>query len=381
MTPGRLGCTIEGRGLRHQGDNLVYQAISVPSQSSRKTNRAPVSAEEISRMAGLFAIKLKGGLSVGQALYDLSVEIKNPPLVAALKGVKAGVDKGCSLGEALRGYPEVFDEITVALLAAGEKSNRLPGELQRLSGYLRTTAKIARDLGAATTQPLVGLVGGLLVFLIALAVAAPMVEQMLRTLHEHQWPASTHLAIHAARVARVVLPVVLAVVALAYVAWRLITRGEKGALLRDSLLLQAPIIGSLWRAKAVAHFTRTTGMLAAAGIPMPEAMETAAMTGGNLAVRGAVVLANDYLHKGRDLPSALAEVGLASRSEINAMQAAERRGTLGEFLMKHAESADSALLLSINRVKNIAQSLAILVLGVLIAGAVLGLVGPAFIDK
>jgi type IV pilus assembly protein PilC len=332
-------------------------------------------------MAGLFAIKLKGGLSVGQALYALSVEIKNPPLVAALKGVKAGVDKGCSLGEALRGYPEVFDEITVALLAAGEKSNRLPGELQRLSGYLRTTAKIARDLGAATTQPLVGLVGGLLVFLIALAVAAPMVEQMLRTLHEHQWPASTHLAIHAARVARVVLPVVLAVVALAYVAWRLITRGEKGALLRDSLLLQAPIIGSLWRAKAVAHFTRTTGMLAAAGIPMPEAMETAAMTGGNLAVRGAVVLANDYLHKGRDLPSALAEVGLASRSEINAMQAAERRGTLGEFLMKHAESADSALLLSINRVKNIAQSLAILVLGVLIAGAVLGLVGPAFIDK
>ncbi|HEX7598797.1 MAG TPA: type II secretion system F family protein [Polyangia bacterium] len=356
----------------------VQQAISMPSQSVSKAKRPPVKAEELSRMAGLFANKLKAGLSVGQALYALSVELKQPRLVAALKGVKASVDTGRSLGEALRGYPDVFDEITVALLAAGEKSGRLQVELQRLSGYLGISAKIARGLYTATRQPLLGLGGGLLIFLTVLAVAAPFVERTLQHLHEHQWPAATHLAIHVARVARPILPMVLVLVVLAYVVYRVLMRADKGVIWRDNLLMQAPIIGSLWRAKAVAHFTRTSGVLAAAGVPLVEAMEMAAMTGGSLAVRGAVVLATDKLRKGRDLPTALAEVGLASRAEINAMQAAERRGSLGEFLLKHAESSDAELLRSITRLKSIVQSLIILVLGLLSAGAVFGLVGPAF---
>ena len=355
----------------------MQQAISLPSQPLPKSNGARVRPEELSRLAGFLAAKLKAGLSLGQALYALSVESKNSRLVAALKGTKASVDKGRPLGEALRDYPEVFDEITVATLGAGERSNRLPIELQRLSAYLSTTAKIARGLSGATTRPLVGFAAGLLAVLVGLAVAAPSVEPFLRGLPEREWPMATQLAIQISRVARSVLPVVLAVLALAYAIFRLLVRGDKGQLWRNGALLQAPIIGSLWRAKAVAHFTRTTGVLVAAGIPVPDAMESAAMTAGNVAVRGAVLLATDKVSKGRDLPTALAEVGLVSRSEINTMRAAERRGTLGETLMKDAEAADADLLRRINRVKNATQSAAILLLGLLVACALLGFVGPA----
>jgi type II secretory pathway component PulF len=322
------------------------------------------------------AAKLKAGLSLGQGLYALSVEAKNPRLAAALKGTKASVDNGRPLGEALRDYPEVFDEITVAMLGAGERSNRLPIELQRLSGYLSTTAKIAHGLSGATMRPLVGLGAGLLMVLVGLAVAAPSVEPFLRGLPEREWPMATHLAIRVSHGARLVLPVVLAVVAIAYAIFRLLVRGEKGQIWWNGVLLQAPIIGSLWRAKAVAHFTRTTGVLVAAGIPVSDAMESAAMTAGNVAVRGAVLLAADKVSKGRDLPTALAEVGLVSRSEINTMRAAERRGTLGETLMKDAEVADADLLRRIRRVKNAAQLATILLLGLLVAGALLGFVGP-----
>ena len=356
---------------------LVQQAISLPSQPLPKSNGARVRPEELSRLAGFLAAKLKAGLSLGQALYALSVESKNSRLVAALKGTKASVDKGRPLGEALRDYPEVFDEVTVATLGAGERSNRLPIELQRLSAYLSTTAKIARGLSGATTRPLVGFAAGLLAVLVGLAVAAPSVEPFLRGLPEREWPIATHLAIQVSHVARSVLPVVLAVLALAYAIFRLLVRGDKGQLWRNGALLQAPIIGSLWRDKAVAHFTRTTGVLVAAGIPVPDAMESAAMTAGNVAVRGAVLLATDEVSKGRDLPTALAEVGLVSRSEINTMRAAERRGTLGETLMKDAEAADADLLRRINRVKNATQSAAILLLGLLVACALLGFVGPA----
>jgi type IV pilus assembly protein PilC len=291
--------------------------------------------------------------------------------------VKASVDKGRSLGEALRDYPEVFDEISVAMLAAGAKSNRLPIELQRLSAYLSATAKIARVLRGATTRPLFGLGVGLLVVLVGLAVAAPAVEPFLRGLPEQEWPLATHWAILVSHGARTIVPVVLIVVAIAYAGLRFLLHGEKGQFWRDGMLLQAPLIGSLWRAKAVAHFTRTTGVLVAAGIPVPNAMESAAMTAGNVAVRGAVLLAMDKLSKGRDLPTVLAEVGLVSRAEINSMQAAERRGSLGEMLMKHAEAGDADLLKHISRVKTVVQSVTILLLAVLVAGALLGFVGPA----
>ncbi len=333
--------------------------------------------EELSRLAAAFAVKLKAGLSVGKALYALSVETKQPRLVAACRGVKADVDKGRPLGEALRDYPDVFDEISVAALGAGQKGNRLPLELQRLSAYLATTAKIARGLSGATKRPLVAFGAGLLIVLVVLGVSAPALEKFLQGLPERDWPAASHVASLVSHAARSFLPVVLALVASAYAGFHLLLRGEKGQLRRDAMLLQAPLVGSLWREKAKAHFTRTTGLLAAAGVPQLEAMESAAMTSGSVAVRGAVMVVADKLGKGRDLPTALAEVGLVSRSEVNAMQAAERRGTLGEMLMKHAEAGDADLLRRISRLKNVVQSLTILVLGVLVAGALLGLVGAA----
>ena len=355
----------------------MQQATSLPSQPLRRSNYRRGRPEELSRMAGFFAVKLKAGLSVGQALYALSVESKKPRLVEACKGAKASVDKGRPLGEALRAYPDVFDEISVAVLGAGQKSNRLPIELQRLSAYLSTTAKIARGLTGATQRPLVAFGVGLLVVLVVLAVAAPGLDRFLQGLPEREWPAASHLAIHVSHAVRAFFPVALALGASAYAGLHLLLRGEKGQLWWDGMLLQAPLVGSLWRAKAVAHFTRTTGLLAAAGIPLPEAMESAAMTSGSVAVRGAVVVVADKLSKGRDLPTALAEVGLVSRSEVNAMQAAERRGTLGEMLMKHAEAGDAELLGRISRLKNVVQSATILVLGLLAAGALLGLVGAA----
>lgn len=368
---------MHNRDREHPGVQLVHQAILLSSQPSLTSTSGRVGPAELSRVAGLFAAKLKAGLSIGQALYALSVECKNPRLVAALKAVKASVDKGQPLGEALHDHPDAFDEISVALLGAGERSNRLQIELQRLSAYLATTASIARGLRGATARPLTWLGVGLLVVLAGLAVAAPAVEPFLRGMPEREWPIATHLAVHVAQAARLILPVVLAAVALVYASVCIFIRGHKRQVWRNGILLQAPIIGSLWRDKAVAHFTRTTGVLTAAGIPVSEAMESAAITSGNVAVRGAVMLVIDKLGKGRDLATALAEVGLVRRPDINSLQAAERRGALGEMLMKQAETVDADLLKRIDRVKNLVQSVTVLVLGLLIAGAVLGFVGPA----
>ena len=356
---------------------IVQQALSLSREPVARAGRPQVRPEELGRTFGQLAAKLKAGLSVSQALYALSVETRNAHLATVLKSVKAGVDKGRPLGEALLDFPEVFEPMTVDMLAAGEQVDQLVAGLRRVSTYLIETEKVARSLYAATSRPARALGLGLLVWAAVLALADLRFESLGRSVPASGWPWATHLVLQVAGVVRSFLPVVLAVVVLLCLAWRLAIRGERGVLLRNALLLQAPIIGNLWRARALADFARATGALAAAGIPPRLAVERGALASDNVAVRGAVVLALDKLTKGRDLPTALAEVGLLSRAEIHPLQAAERRGNFGEVMQKYAETSDQELLRQSARLKNVSESLAILVVGLLVVGTTLGFFGPA----
>jgi type IV pilus assembly protein PilC len=359
----------------------VQQALSLPGETIAKARRAPVRPEELGRTISQLAAKLKAGLSLSQALYALSVETKNATLATALKEVKASVDKGRPVGEALLDFPEVFNSMSVELLATGEQFNRLQAQTQCLSTYLDATNKIARALQAATVRPARALGLGLLAWAAVLALGLPSFESAVRSLNMVEWPWATHLTMRVAGVVRTALPLALTAAVLMVVAWRWLSRNEKGILLKSSLLLSTPVIGPLWRAKAINDFARATGALAAAGLPTRMAIEHGAMATDSLAVRAAAVLALDKGTKGRDLPTALAEVGLIDRSEINSMQAAERRGNLGEVMLKHAETSDADLYRHSVHVKNLAEFVAILLLGLLVAGTAAGFVVPAFLGR
>lgn len=359
----------------------MQHALSLPRQSVVKAKRASIRSEELGRAIGQLAAKLKAGLSLSQALYALSVECKNASLAAALKGVKASVDKGRPLGEALLDFSEVFDLVSVELLAAGEQNNRLLAEAQKLSTYLGNTNKIAHGLRAAIVRPARALGIGLLAWAAVLALGIPSFESMARSLQMAEWPWATHLTLQVAHAVRSLLPIVFGVAVILFSLWRWYGRGEKSALLKINLLLSAPIIGPLWRAKAINDFARATGALAATGMPARMAVERGALATDSLAVRAAAALALDKATKGRDLPTALAEVGLIGRSEINTMQAAERRGNLGEMMLKQAESSDADLYRRSVRMKNLAEFVAILLLGLLVAGTAAGFVVPAFFGR
>ena len=359
----------------------MQQALSLPGEVVAKTKRASIRPEELARAIDQLGTKLKAGLSLSQALYALSVETRNVSLAAALKGVKASVDKGRPLGEALLDFPEVFNSMSVDLLAAGEQYNRLLHEVQRLSTYLGNTNKIARGLQAAIARPLRALGLGLLAWALVLALGIPSFDSMARSLQIAEWPWATQLTLRVAHVVRASLPIVVALAVLLFFAWRWLTRGDKGALLKSSLLLSAPITGPLWRAKAINDFARAAGALAEAGMPARLAIERGALATDSMAVRAAAALALDKGTKGRDLPTALAEVGLVGRSEIHAMQAAERRGSFGEVLLTHAETSDAQLYRRSVRVKNLAEFAAILLLGLLVAGTAMGFVVPAFLGR
>jgi type II secretory pathway component PulF len=271
--------------------------------------------------------------------------------------------------------------MSVDLLAAGEQANRLLVETQRLSTYLGNTNKIASGLQAATVRPARALGLGLFVWAAVMALGISSFDAMVRSMRITEWPWAIHLTMNVARVVRALLPVVLGLFGLGFAAWRWGMRGDKGVLLKNNLLLSAPVIGRLWRDKAITDFVRATGALAAAGMPTRLAVERGALASDSVAVRAAAALALDKGSKGRDLPTALAEVGLIGRSEINTLQAAERRGNFGEMMLKHAEISDADLFRHSVRVKNMAEFVAILLLGLLVAGTAAGFVGPAFLGR
>ncbi len=337
------------------------------------------SCRDSARVAGQLAIKLKAGLAVGPALYALAVECKSRPMAEALKAVRAGLDKGRSLTACMREQP-AFDEIFVHILGGGEARGRLLPEAQRAAGYLTTSARMDELFRAAGPRPL--RLGGvaLLVYLVAVGLAAPWVETTLRAAGHTQWSALTHASLRAAEVIRAVLPFVLAGLVVAWAAQRQLGRRLKGILWRDRLLLRLPVLGVLNRARAVADFNRAAGALLTAGVPLFDAMQAAARASRNLVVRGAVLHEAGRLAQARDAASVLVEGGLVPRGELNAVQAAERRGELGPALSKLAAQLDAELERRARKLKSLVQSATVLFLGLLIAAAMLALYVPVFVE-
>lgn len=331
------------------------------------------------RIAGQLSAKLKAGLAPGPALYAVSVESKNREVGEALKAVKAGVEQGRSLGECMRSQA-VFDEIFIRLVDAGEARGRLLPEVQRAASYLATTARLDELSRSSGPQPLK--LGGiaLLVYLISVGVATPWVERSLHAAGHAQWSVLTHAAIHAAGIIRSVLPFVLG--GLVLIAGLRFWGGQrhKVVLWWDKLLLGLPLVGAISRTRAVADFNRATGALLAAGLPATEAMKVAARSSRNRVVRGAVLYEADRLSQARDMAGVLVEGGLVPRRELNALQAAERRGDMGTMLSNLATQYDAELQARLLRLKGLVQSTTILVLALLIAFAMLALYVPAFIE-
>jgi type IV pilus assembly protein PilC len=336
-----------------------------------------VSAKELAIFTRQFSVMIDAGLPLVQCLEILASQQENKGFGKALAGVRASVEAGSTLANALRQYPKIFDPLYTNMVEAGETGGILDGILQRLSSYIEKAVKLKRAVQSALIYPVaVLLIAGGVIFLLLWKVV-PIFATLFAGLGV-DLPLPTRIVIRASTlVGQLAIPLFILMGA-GFYGLKKYYETPSGRMVIDSLILKLPLLGNLMRKIGVARFTRTLGTLITSGVPMLEAMDITARTSGNAVIEKAILEVRKAIEQGRTIVDPLRETGVFPGMVVQMIGVGEQTGALDAMLQKVADFYEDEVDAAVGDLLTAMEPAIILVLGVVVGGVVISMYLPLF---
>lgn len=306
------------------------------------------------------------------ALCEGTQDARLRDLVAALR---AEVNAGNSFAKALSLHPREFSAIYVGVVAAGEHSGSLGLVLERLADDLAQQLELKARLVGAALYPAIVTVVAITIVLFLVAYVVPQVAGVFAgTKKALPWLTVAMLAIgHAVRDWG--LPALL-VLAAAALTLRQMLRGERIRERFDAAVLGLPLLGSLARGYNAARFATTLAMLAGAGVPILRALQAAAETLGNRAMRADALAALIQVREGAPLATALSRHSRFPGLLAMFARQGEQTGQLPLMLQRAADQLGNEVQRRALRLATILEPTLIVVMGGVVLLIVLAVLLP-----
>jgi len=282
-----------------------------------------------------FVTLIKAGLPILKSLDLLSERLTDPKLGPWIRAVRDEVRKGSLLSEAF-GAQGVFPPIYVTTVLAGEKSGALAEVLERYIAYQKLSLSIRKKLLLSLVYPtlLIILTLCLIVFLITYVV--PNFAELYKSM-QAKLPTATVILIAVGTTARsYILTGILAFFAAigAFIWW---SKTDKGSEKVDRFRLKVPLVGDVWIKYQVAQFSRVLSTLLVGGIPLVQALDTAARSLGTRLLKITLDDATRLVREGRSLSASLTQTKIFPPLSIDMIEVGESTGALPTMLNSVAE--------------------------------------------
>ncbi len=367
--------SLRDRGLMPMSVTEVRGAKAVVGDGGRTGHR--VAPAELMLALRQLATMARAGLTVEKALSAAARQAEKQRMKRVLAGVHAGVVEGESLADAMARFPQVFDGMFTATVAAGERSGHLAVVLERLADFAERRQRIRSRVVLALIYPTVLTVVAVAVIAGLMGYVVPQVVQVFEGLNE-QLPWLTRWLItlsDATRQYGVALSLVLVTCA---IGLRLSWGTPVVRKLIGTWALKTPLVQRLVRGWNAARFTATLGIMTASAVPILEALRIAAGVIGNLPMRVAVDKAVQRVAQGEAISMALSESGYFPPVTLQLMASGESSGELEKMLHQAAENLDQELEALVATLLALFEPLLILVMGGIVLIIVLAILLPVF---
>ena len=246
------------------------------------------------------------GLPLERSLTALSEESSSTQQRDLVAGLRAEVNAGSPLAQALAQHPQEFDELYVSVIASGEQSGRIAQVLDQLADDLEAQHQMRNKLTAAMLYPAIVSAVAFLIVMFLLTYVVPQVASVF-TSGNRSLPLLTIVMLAISRFVqnRWMYGLLIAIIG----AWvlRMALQQESFRERFDAAWLQLPLLGKLSLGYNAARFASTLALLVGAGVPMLRALQSAAQTLSNRALRADAMLAIDLVREGAPLASALSQ--------------------------------------------------------------------------
>jgi type IV pilus assembly protein PilC len=324
-----------------------------------------------------FATMINAGVPILQSLQILSEQTENPQLRRRLYSIRADIEGGSSLFDALKKYPDIFDSLYTNMVNAGEAGGILDQVLLRLADYIEKAAKLKAKIKGAMIYPAVVVTVAIAVIAVILIFVIPTFKTMFESMGG-SLPAPTVFVINLSNFVVNNFLLLLGGAVAAFVAFKLFYRWEKGQILVDRWVLFLPVFGPLLRKAAVAKFSRTLSTMVSSGVPILNALDIVSKTSGNKTVELGVLDARKSIAEGQTLAEPLEETGVFPPMVIHMISIGEATGALDTMLGKIADFYDDEVDVAVESLTSLIEPVMIVFLGVVVGGLVISMYLPIF---
>ena len=324
------------------------------------------------------ATMMKAGVPLVQAFEIVADGLDNPSMKTLVMSIKVDVEGGTSFANALKRHPQQFDDLFCSLVDAGEQAGALETMLDRLATYKEKTEALKAKIKKAMTYPIAVLVVAFVVTAILLIKVVPQFESMF-TSFGGELPAFTQVVVAMSEWAQEWWFIGLGVIVAAIFSIKqALRRSDKFAYLVDKYLLRAPIVGPIVTNSAIARYCRTLSTTFSAGVPLVEALGSAAGAAGNRLYYDAIKLIQDDVATGQQLQFSMRASGLFPNMVVQMVSIGEESGALDEMLHKAANHYEDAVDNSVDNLTSLMEPMIMSFLGVVIGGLVIAMYLPIF---
>ncbi|OPY15589.1 MAG: Type II secretion system protein F [Syntrophus sp. PtaB.Bin075] len=336
-----------------------------------------VKEKQIVVFARIFSTMINSGLPLIQCLDLLAQQETNKTFAKAITAIKEDIEGGSSLTDALKKYPEIFDELFVNLIAAGESGGILDVILGRLSTYMEKAMKLKRKVKGALTYPISVLVISIGVVTLLLLKVIPVFQKLFADMGG-ALPAPTQFLVNASAFMQNYFVYMVAGVIAAFFAFKQFYRTEKGTVLVDSMLLKMPVFGPLLKKVAVAKFTRTLSTMMSSGVPILDGLAIVSKTSGNRIVEEALMNTRRSISEGKTIAEPLEASGLFPPMVVQMIAVGEHTGALDAMLAKIADFYDDEVDAAVSAMTALLEPFMMVFLGGVVGGMIIAMYLPIF---
>jgi type IV pilus assembly protein PilC len=360
--------------LRRQG--VVPTRVRKQSRAFKSGGR--VNPGDIAVFSRQLATMLGAGIPLVQGFEIVGNGHEKPAMQKLILDIKADIEGGTSLHEALAKHPLYFDDLFVNLVEAGEQAGALESLLDKIATYKEKTEALKKKVKKALFYPAAVLAVAVVVTFILLIFVIPQFESLFKGFGA-DLPAFTQMVINLSRFVQdngIYMAVVFGAAGYAFFYFK--KRSRKMREWVDRLTLKLPIIGPIMVKAAIARYARTLSTMFAAGVPLVEALESVAGATGNIVYEDAVRRMKDEVSTGQRLQRAMEATGLFPNMVVQMIAVGEESGSLDTMSSKVADFYEAEVDNAVDAMSSLLEPLIMAILGVLVGGLVIAMYLPIF---
>ena len=351
----------------------IFSATSTEIDLGRYFERITVS--DIALVTRQMATLIRSGIPLIEALGAIVDQVESPKLKRIFGQVKTQVNEGSSLADAMGQHRDVFDDLYVSMVRAGEASGALDKVLTRLADFTEAQAALRSQIQNAMFYPVIMLGIGSVIMVILFVVVIPRITKIFAQV-KAELPPQTQLLIFTADIIKGYWFILFPFIGLCIYMFFRWKSSEAGRPYWDRFILKAPIFGPVVRLVSIARFARTLATLLRSGVPVLGALDITKDVLNNHRLAEVVSEAREAIREGDSIAAPLKKSREFPPIVVHMIATGEKSGQLEEMLEHVADNYDFQVDQRVEKLTTLIEPIMIIGMGVGVAFIVFSILLP-----